>query len=80
MNFLYISTTTMCVGLFIAAPAFAQTPSATKQRTEAWGGLSCNLVADAKDDPECVAYLKNKTQNLTPSPLEATEEPAGHRN
>jgi len=74
MKIANISAALMSVGLLIAAPAIAQTPSATKQPTQAWGGLSCNLVADAKADPECAAYLKQRSQNLTPSPLQATEE------
>ena len=43
------------------------------------GGLSCNLVADVKADPECAAYLKQRSQNLTPSPLQATEEATGEK-
>lgn len=79
MNTLNISAALMSVGLLIAAPAFAQTPSATKQPTQAWGGLSCNLVADAQADPECAAYLKNKSQDLTPSPFQATEGATGQK-
>lgn len=75
-----LSLALMSAGLLIASPAVAQTPSATKQPTQAWGGLSCNLVADAKADPECAAYLKQRSQSLTPSPLQATEEATGQKN
>jgi hypothetical protein len=64
-------------GLLVAAPAFAQTPSttpATKQPTQAWGGQSCNLVADAKADPECAAYLKNKAGNSAGAPFQAAPD------
>jgi len=79
MKILNISAALMSVGLLISGPAFAQTASATKQPTQAWGGLSCNLVADAKDDPECAAYIKQRSQNLSPSPLQASEEATGQK-
>lgn len=79
MKIANICVALMSFGLLIAAPAIAQTPSATKQPTQAWGGLSCNLVADVKADPECAAYLKQRSQNLTPSPLQATEEATGEK-
>jgi hypothetical protein len=57
----------LAASLLVAASAFAQATPALKQPIEggAWGGMSCNLVADAKDDPECAAYLKNKSQYST---------------
>jgi hypothetical protein len=53
--------------LISAVIGFASAPlgNSAAARSSAWGGLSCNLVADAKDDPECAAYLKNKAQDLT---------------
>ena len=52
--------------LISAVVGFASAPlgNSAAARNGAWGGLSCNLVADAKDDPECAAYLKNKSQDL----------------
>jgi hypothetical protein len=58
----------LAASLLVAASVFAQSSPAQKQPIQAggaWGGLSCNLVADAKDDPECAAYLKNKSQYST---------------
>ena len=75
MNIHNLSAAVLSFGLLVAAPAFAQTPQtppATKQPTQAWGGESCNLVADAKADPECAAYLKNKSQNS--APFQATDQ------
>jgi hypothetical protein len=53
--------------LISAVIGFASAPlgNSAAARSGGWGGLSCNLVADAKDDPECAAYLKNKSQDLT---------------
>jgi hypothetical protein len=79
MKNLNFSAALLTAGLLVSASAFAQSTPAQKQPTESWGGLSCNLVADAKADPECAAYLKQKTQNLTPSPLEADVEATGQK-
>jgi hypothetical protein len=79
MKSLHLSVTWLAASLLMSASAFAQSTPAQKQPTESWGGLSCNLVADAKADPECAAYLKQKTQNLTPSPLEADVEATGQK-
>ena len=83
MKTLNLSATWLTASLLVAASAFAQsTPSqqqpaeAQKQRTQAWGGVSCNIVGGAKDAPECAAYLKNTSQNLTPS---APQEPTGQK-
>ena len=65
MKLLNFSAAWLATSLLVAASAFAQSALAQKQPIEAWGGLSCNLVADAKDDPECAAYLKNKSQDPT---------------
>lgn len=74
MKTLNFSVTLLAASLLVSASAFAATPGGG-----ALGGLSCNLVADAKDNPECAAYLKNKSQNLTPSPLQATEKATGQK-
>jgi hypothetical protein len=82
MNMHNLAAAALSFGLLVAAPAFAQTTptvAATKQPTQAWGGQSCNLVADAKADPECAAYLKNKSQNPTAAPFQATDGASGQQ-
>ena len=79
MKNLTFSVTWLAAGLLVSASAFAQSTPAQKQPTQAYGGESCNLVADAKADPECAAYLKQKTQNMVPSPLQATQEATGQK-
>jgi hypothetical protein len=82
MKTLTFSATWLAASLLVTASAFAQsTPAQTqaqKQPTQ-WGGLSCNLVADVKADPECAAYLKNKSQNSAPSAFQATQGPTGQK-
>ena len=73
MKILSFSAALLAGSLLVAASAFAQSTPAQKQPT-AWGGLSCNLVADAKADPECAAYLKNKSEEMTPAPVQATQQ------
>jgi hypothetical protein len=82
MKTLDFFVTWLVASLLVTASAFAQSTPAQKQPIQeggAWGGLSCNLVADAKDDPECAAYFKNKSQNLTPTPLQASEKATGQK-
>jgi len=81
MKILSFSAALLAGSLLVAASAFAQstpaqTPASTpaQKQPTAWGGLSCNLVADAKADPECAAYLKNKSEEMTPAPVQATQQ------
>jgi hypothetical protein len=69
-----LSAALMSVGLFMAVPAFAQTTPARKQRTQEGGGgsmpMPCGTPFNASPggDPDC----KQRTQNLTPTPGQAT--------
>jgi hypothetical protein len=79
MKIANLSVALMAASLFVAASAFAQ--SATKQKTQeggSWGGQSCDVVANPAADPECKTY-KQKTQNLTPSPVQAAQEATGSK-
>jgi hypothetical protein len=75
MNTRYLSAALMAAGLLVAAPAFAQTSPVQKQPTQE-GGPSmpepCGLPYNAhpSTDPDC----KQRTQNLTPTPLQASQE------
>jgi hypothetical protein len=75
MKSLNFSAACLIAGLLVSASAFAQsTPTqnstpAQKQPTQ-WGGQSCNVVSDAKADPECAAYLRNKSQDSTTAPMQ----------
>lgn len=84
MKTLNFTVAGLTASLFVAASAFAQsTPTQNqptgpqKQRTQ-WGGMSCNIVADPQADPECAAYLRNKSQGSI-SPIQATEGSTGQK-
>jgi hypothetical protein len=67
MNVLNFSAALTSVGLPMAAPAFAQTTPAQKQRTQEGAGYlfecSRHYNANPANDPNC----KQPTQDLTPS-------------
>jgi hypothetical protein len=67
-------------GLLVTAQALAQSTSAKKQPTQEGGGgpTPCNLVANPGADPDCY-YYKQRTQSLTPSPLQASQEATGQK-
>jgi hypothetical protein len=71
MSVLNFSTALTSVGLLLAAPAFAQTTPAQKQRTQEGAGylFECGKPYNANpaNDPNC----KQPTQNLTPSSSQA---------
>jgi len=81
MKIVNLSAALIAAGLLISGPAFAQTAPATttaqKQRTQEGGSsfapLPCSLPerANASADPNC----KQRTQNLSPSPGEASARP-----
>jgi hypothetical protein len=80
MNTRYLSAAMMAVGLLIAAPAFAQSSAAQKQPTQEGGGndmIYCSKPynANPSGDPDC----KQRTQNLTPTPLQASQEATGNK-
>jgi hypothetical protein len=85
MKTLKFSAALLTAGLLVSASAFAQSTPAQSQPTDAqkqrtqWGGMSCNLVADAKADPECAAYLRNKSENLAPAPIQASDGSTGQK-
>jgi hypothetical protein len=83
MKTLNFSATALVASLLVATSAFAQSTSpqnqqagAQKQPTQ-WGGQSCNVVADAKADPECAAYLRNKQGTI--APIQPTQDPVGQK-
>jgi hypothetical protein len=80
MKIANLSAAVVAATLFLAVQAFAQSTPATKQKTQEGGGLGtpCNLVADPTADPDCKNY-KQRTQNLTPSPVQATQESTGQK-
>jgi hypothetical protein len=67
MNILKLSAVALTVVLLAAAPAFAQSTAATKQKTQegGTGETPCNLVAHPSSDPDCKNY-KQHTQSLVP--------------
>ena len=72
------SSELMSAGLFMAVPAFAQTTPAQKQPTQEGGPsmpMPCGRPFNASPggDPDC----KQRTQNLTPTPGQATVEATG---
>jgi hypothetical protein len=74
MNFMNFSAALMTVGLLVAAPAFAQTPTAPVQKQPTQEGAPaysehCSLPYNANPaaDPDC----KQRTQNLVPSSNQA---------
>lgn len=78
MDIKYLSAALMAAGLLLASPAFAQTTSATKQPTQEGAPAHaepCTTVENANPaaDPDCPQY-KQRTQNLSPSPLQAADE------
>ena len=80
MNIKYLSAALMAAGFLIAAPAFAQTSPASKQPTQEGGPsmpMPCGLPYNANPsaDPDC----KQRTQNLSPSPLQAAQEATGNQ-
>jgi hypothetical protein len=79
MKIANLSAAVMAASLLLAVPAFAQS-TATKQKTQEGGSgaTPCNLVADPSADPDCRNY-KQRTQNLTPSPVQATQEATGQK-
>jgi hypothetical protein len=72
MNVLDFGAALMSVGLLMAAPAFAQTTPAQKQRTQEGAGylFECSKPYNANpaNDPDC----KRLTQNLAPSSTQAS--------
>jgi hypothetical protein len=79
MNLKYLPAILMTAGLLTAAPAFAQSNTAQKQHTQEGSSESfeCGAPFNANPagDPDC----KQHTQNLTPSPLQATYDATGRR-
>jgi hypothetical protein len=63
-----LAAAVMAAGLLMAAPAFAQTTPAQKQKTQEGGatGVPCNLVANPTADPDCKNF-KQRTQSEVPA-------------
>jgi len=80
MHNLKLSATLVVATLLMAAPAFAQSTTPKKQPTQEGGGgpTPCNLVANPTADPDCKNF-KQRTQNLAPSPVQATQEATGQK-
>jgi hypothetical protein len=80
MKIANLSAAVMAASLLLSVSAFAQSSTATKQKTQEGGSgaTPCNLVADPTADPDCKSY-KQRTQNLTPSPVQAAQEATGQK-
>jgi hypothetical protein len=80
MKLHYLAAAVMTMGLLTAMPAMSQTAPAQKQHTQE-GGVSESFEcgspynANPTGDPDC----KRRTQNLTPSPAQATFETSGQK-
>jgi hypothetical protein len=78
MNIKHLSSGFLAVSLLVTTAAMAQTPTAQKQPTQEGGSTypeHCSLAYNANPsaDPDC----KQRTQNLVPSPVQATQEGTG---
>jgi hypothetical protein len=75
MNVLKLSTALMSLGLLIAAPAFAQSTTVKKQRTQEGGdGYTTECYKPYNADPAADPNCRQRTQNLTPSADQALKQ------
>jgi hypothetical protein len=76
-----LTASLMAAGLLLAAPAFAQSPSAQKQPTQDGGGgaADCRSTnAYRASTPDCQAFLQ-RTQNLSPTSSGDAEAPKAQK-
>jgi hypothetical protein len=67
----------IAAGLLLAAPAFAQSPSAQKQPTQDGGGGAADCRSSnayRATTPDCQAFLQ-RTQNLSPTASGGADAP-----